>query len=41
MATTKKKTTIDDFKNRMTCPVNIVRTDPKTRKPITKKKRGK
>ena len=35
---TKPKRTINDFKDRMTSPVGIVRTDPKTRKP---KKRGK
>ena len=35
---TKKKPTIDDYKDRMTCPIGAVQTDPKTRKPITKKK---
>lgn len=43
----RKKHTIDDFKDRMSCPINAVRTDPRTRKPITgtktktTKKRGK
>lgn len=40
---TKKRNSIDDFKDRMTCPFGAVRLDPKTNKPITKKtkKRGK
>ena len=42
MATTKKKTSIDDYKDRMTCPFGAVRLDPKTNKPMKKtKKRGK
>lgn len=42
MAAKKKKLTIDDYKDRMTCPINVVRTDPITRQPITKpKKKGK
>ena len=33
---------IDEYKDRMTSPVGVVRTDPKTRKPIkTGKKSGK
>ncbi len=39
MADTKKKPTIDDYKDRMTCPIGAVRTDPETRKPITKPKK--
>ena len=40
---TKRKTSIDDYKDRMTCPVGAIRTNPKTRKPINNKtkKRGK
>ena len=39
---TKKKPTIDDYKDRMTCPINAIRIDPKTKKPITNtKKKGK
>lgn len=29
---------IDDYKDRMTSPIGIKRTDPKTKKPITTKK---
>ena len=39
MADTKKKSTIDDYKDRMTCPINAVLIDPITRKPITKPKK--
>lgn len=39
MATKKEKHTIDDFKDRMTCPINVILIDPKTRKPITKPKK--
>lgn len=28
---------IDDYKDRMSAPIGAVRTDPKTRKPITTK----
>lgn len=28
---------IDDYKDRMTAPIGIVRTNPKTNKPITTK----
>ena len=31
------KSSIDDYKDRMSSPIGIVRTDPKTRKPIKKK----
>ena len=42
MATKKEKPTIEDYKDRMTCPINVVLIDPVTRKPITKpKKKGK
>lgn len=34
----KSKTTIDDYKDRMTAPIGAVRTDPKTRQPIKPKK---
>ncbi len=38
----KKKSSIDDFKDRMTCPINVVLIDPITRQPIPKpKKKGK
>ena len=42
MAGTKRKTTIDDFKDRMTCPINFEVTSKK-RKPVKKttKKRSK
>ena len=30
----KSKTTIDDYKDRMTSPIGAVRIDPKTRQPI-------
>ena len=37
-----KKSSIGEYKDRMNSPVGIVLTDPKTKKPITKKtKRGK
>lgn len=32
------KSNIDDYKDRMTAPVGAVQIDPKTKKPITKKK---
>ena len=41
MADTKPKHKVSDFKNRMTSPLGIVMTNPKTRKPKTKAKRGK
>ncbi|MBO4677471.1 MAG: hypothetical protein J5633_07995 [Oscillospiraceae bacterium] len=31
-----RKNSIDDYKDRMTSPVGIVLTDPKTKKPIKK-----
>ena len=34
----KKKTNIDDYKNRMTSPVIAVRIDPKTGKPLKNKR---
>ena len=30
----EEKPTIDDFKDRMSCPITAVRIDPETRKPI-------
>lgn len=36
-----KKTTIDDYKDRMNCPVGAVQIDPKTRKPIKPTKPSK
>lgn len=32
---------IDEYKDRMSAPVGAVRTDPKTRKPITEKNTAK
>ena len=37
----KSKHTINDFKNRLTSPVSIVLTNPKTRKPKNTKKKVK
>lgn len=37
----KPKHSINDFKNRLTSPVGIVLTNPKTRKPKSTKKRVK
>ena len=46
MATKKTRTTIDQYKDRMTSPFGVVLTDPKTRKPkksvkTDTKKKGK
>ena len=36
-----KKTSINDYKNRMNAPIGAVRIDPKTGKAITKKTKKK
>lgn len=42
MATRKPKTTVNDYKDRMTSPFGAVLTNPKTRKPVKSgKKKGK
>ena len=41
MATRKPKTSIDDYKDRMTAPISVVVTTPKGRKPKTTKRKGK
>lgn len=41
MTTKKPKTNIKDYRDRMTSPIAIVVTNPKTRKPKETKKKGK
>ena len=36
-----KKTSIDQYKNRMTAPIGAVRIDPKTGKPLSNRKTSK